>query len=88
MNTTIPFAPSANTGQFAVAVTPSDTVSSAVAFRALWVGGAGNVSIQFPDGTNALFSGVPAGTMLPVGGVRVNSALGGTTTATLILAIY
>lgn len=77
--------PSANTAQTAVAVTPSDTGNQPVPFRALWVGGAGNVSIQFADGTSALFSGVSAGYMLAVGGVRVNST---NTTATLMLAVY
>lgn len=76
---------SPDTGEYAVSVTPSDTVDQTVAFRALWIGVTGNVSIQFRDGTSATFVGVPAGYMLPVGGIRVNST---GTTATSILAVY
>lgn len=76
---------SSNTAVYAAAVTPSDTTLQTVPFRALWIGGAGNVSIQMADGTAVLFSGVAAGYMLPVGGVRVNAT---STTATLIVAVY
>ena len=77
-------APSPDTAETAVVVTPSDTVGTSAPFRALWVGGAGNVSIQMADGTSVVFAGVPAGVMLPVGGVRVNAT---NTTATLIVAV-
>ena len=61
------------------AVTPSD--STVLSFKALWVGGAGDVSIDFTEGgTAVVFTGVPAGTMLPISGTRVNAA----TTATSI----
>ena len=61
------------------AVTPSD--STVLSFKALWVGGAGDVSVDFTEGgTAVVFTGVPAGTMLPVTGTRVNAA----TTATSI----
>ena len=66
----------------AVAVTPSD--STALDFRALWVGGAGNVAVRTRNGQTVTFSGVAAGTVLPVQGDRVMSA---STTATLILAL-
>ena len=78
-------APSPNTAQTAVAVTPSDGTNQAVPFRALWIGGTGNVNIAFADGTNAIFTAVPTGYMLAVGGVRVNAT---STTATSILAVY
>ena len=61
------------------AVTPSD--ATVLAFKALWVGGAGDVSVDFTEGgTAVVFVGVPAGTMLAVTGTRVNAA----TTATNI----
>jgi hypothetical protein len=66
------------------AVTPSDTTTIGGA-RALWVGGAGNLTLDFADGqTNVLFSGVPAGTLLPVAPLKVKAA----STATLIVALY
>ena len=77
-------AASPNTAQTAVTVTPSDTISQAVPFRALWIGVTGNVSILFADATTATFQNVPVG-MLPVGGVRVNNT---GTTATMMLAVY
>lgn len=77
--------PSPDTAAFAAAVVPDNANNQAVPFRALWVGGAGNVTILMPDGSVVTFSGVPAGSMLPVGGVRVNAT---GTTATLIVAVY
>jgi hypothetical protein len=66
------------------AVTPSDTTTLG-GCRALWVGGAGNLTLDFADGaTNILMSGVPAGTLLPVAVLKVKAA----TTATLIVALY
>lgn len=67
-----------------IAVTPSDTVSITTAPRALWVGGAGNLSVLMSDGTTATLSGVPAGSLLPIQAVRVNAT---NTTATLIVAL-
>lgn len=65
-------------------VTPSDTTGIG-GCRGLWVGGAGNLTLDFPDGaTNILMSGVPAGTLLPIAPLRVKAA----TTATLIIALY
>lgn len=66
----------------AAAVTPSD--STVLDFRALWVGGAGNVAVRTRNGQTVTFSGVAAGTILPVQGDRVMST---NTTATLILAL-
>lgn len=76
---------SPNTAESAADVTPSDTVDQPVPFRALWVGIGGDVVIVFGDSSSATFVGVPSGTMLPVGGVRVNLT---NTTAASILAIY
>lgn len=68
-------------------ITKSDTSppdSKVESFRALWVGGAGNISVRTTEGTDVLFSGIAAGTVLPVRGVRVNST---NTTATLIVGL-
>ncbi len=75
---------SANTGESAATITPSDTVAQTVPFRAIWVGVAGNISLAFSDGTSATFVGVPVG-MFPMGGIRVNATA---TTATTMVAIY
>jgi hypothetical protein len=76
----IPSGPSAT----ARAVTPSDTTTLGGA-RALWVGGAGNLTLDFADGTtNVVITGVPAGTLLPIAPLRVKAA----TTATNVVALY
>lgn len=54
----------------------------------LYIGGAGNISVTTIGGDTVLFSGVPAGTILPVQVRRINSTTGGTTTATLINALW
>lgn len=65
-------------------VTPSDTTTIG-GCRGLWVGGAGALTLDFADGTtNTVFSGIPAGTLLPVAPIKVKAA----TTATLIVALY
>jgi hypothetical protein len=69
-------------GENAVAVTPSD--SSPVQSRALYVGGAGDLTVEMKSGNTAVFVGVPAGTILPISVVLVKAA----TTATDITAIY
>ena len=76
-----------------VAVTTSDTLEItpgnatnpyAVGYRALWVGGAGNISVLFVDGTTATLSGILAGTLLPICFTRINAT---GTTATLLVAL-
>lgn len=65
-----------------VAVTKSD--STVYKFKALFVGGAGNVTIKHDESASAVtFTGVLAGQILPVKGVRVMAA----TTATNITAM-
>lgn len=69
----------------AKAVTPHDT-NTIGGCRGLWFGGAGNATLDFPDGNNnVLFSGIPAGTLLPIAPLRVRAT---GTTATLIVALY
>jgi len=89
----MPWGPSDSVGN-AFAITPSDTTvfppnasSSSTRVqvtRAVWVGGAGNLSVTMISGDSALFSGVPAGTILPIQVKQVLAA----TTATLILGLY
>lgn len=64
----------------AAAVTPSD--STALTSRAVWVGGAGDLSVRLSGATSTtvVFTAVPAGTLLPLSVVRVMAA----TTATNI----
>ena len=66
------------------AVTKSDVTVLPVT-AALWVGGAGNLSLVFEDGGSAVtITGVPAGTLLPFRVTKVMDA----TTATDITALY
>jgi len=64
----------------AAAVTPSD--STALTSRAVWVGGAGDLSVRLSGApsTTVVFTSVPAGSMLQMSVVRVMAA----TTATHI----
>ena len=64
----------------AAAVTPSD--STALDFNAVYVGGSGNIAIELEDTTSVVFVGVPAGTILPIQGIGVDST---STTATSIV---
>lgn len=66
------------------AITKSDTDDIPLT-RAVYVGGAGNVVAVDADGTPTTFSGVAAGTLLPIRVRRINST---DTTATLMVAIY
>ncbi len=70
------------TGAFAI--TPIDTGELTVRARSLWVGGAGNLSLVFNDGTTATITGVPVGTHLPFRVKRVNAT---GTTATAIVGL-
>jgi hypothetical protein len=67
-----------------VDVTPSDSADLAFRTRALWVGGAGNVAVRWPNGTSQTFQSVAAGTLLPF---RVDRVLSTGTTATNIKAL-
>lgn len=74
-----------NPAQYAAVVTPSDTESFTQTARALYIGGAGNVNVVLPDGSDVLFVGLAAGSILPVRCTRVNDA---DTTASDIVALY
>ena len=72
-------------GEHAAAVTPHDSNDLTETTRALWVGGAGNISVIMEGGETVTFVGVAAGTLLPVRVTRVRST---STTATDILALW
>jgi hypothetical protein len=66
----------------AAAVTPSDT--NAQSYRALYVGGAGNVAVQTVGGNTVTFTAPPVGTILPV---EVQKVMATNTTATLLIGL-
>jgi len=68
-----------------VAVTPHDTTNLTVPARALYVGGAGNLVAINGSGTAVTFTGLLAGTILPIRTTRVNAT---NTTASAIVALY
>lgn len=53
--------------------------------RGVWVGGAGNLNVDMANGSTVLFSGIPAGTFIPIQVKRIRST---STTATLIVALF
>lgn len=68
-----------------VVVTPSDSTDLVNTSRAIWVGGAGTLTVTMADGVAVLISGIAAGTLLPIRCTRVKST---GTTATLIVNLY
>lgn len=73
------------------AVAPNDNVDLNYVSRALWIGGAGNIVVVMAGdkandgaGTTLTFTGIPAGTLLPLAVARVKST---GTTATGIVAL-
>lgn len=73
----------ARSGEAVDASVSDDTLRQAT--RALYVGGAGNLTVTMAGGGNLTFTGVAAGTVLPIScTVVLNSGI----TATAILALY
>ena len=68
----------------AVLITPSDSVDLTSVSRAVYVGGAGDMKVTMQDSGTVLFSGIPAGTTLPI---RVSRIWSTTTTASTIIAL-
>ena len=79
------FVPEIKTADDFVVVTPSDTVDLTTPARALYVGVAGNLVCLNKRREAITFVGVPAGAVLPIETIRVNST---STTAGSILALY
>jgi hypothetical protein len=70
----------------AAAVTPNDGADLANFSRSLFIGGAGNVTVDLVGGgTNVQFASVAAGTILPIRAKRVYAT---GTTATAIVALW
>ncbi|NNU70432.1 hypothetical protein G9X67_34845 [Rhizobium sp. WYCCWR 11152] len=70
-------------GNFA-AITPHASNELLFRTRAVFVGGAGNVVAVSADGTEVTFTGVLAGTVLPIRTVRIDD----TSTATAMVALW
>jgi hypothetical protein len=66
------------------AVTPSDTVNLPIPTYALWVGGAGTLSVVNSEGQTIAIAAVPAGALIPITVTRVRAT---GTSATAILAL-
>jgi hypothetical protein len=66
----------------AAAITPSDT--AAQTYRAIYVGGAGNVAVQTTGGNTVTFTAPPVGTILPI---EVQKVMATNTTATLLIGL-
>ena len=67
------------------AITPSDSVDLSNVARGLYVGGDGNVVVVSKGAAAITFTGVKAGTVLPLQFIRINST---STTATGLVALY
>ena len=67
------------------AITPHASNDEAIAFRAIWVGVAGNVVVVALDGTAVTYKGCAAGSVIPMRGKRVNAT---NTAATDLVGIY
>jgi hypothetical protein len=70
----------------ASAITTSDTTIYNEPTRGLYIGGAGNVTVDMADGGSpVLYFGVQGGTVLPIQVTRIYAS---GTTATYIVALY
>ena len=69
----------------AFAVTPADGSNLTHSARALFVGGAGDIKVDTLGGDTVTFTGVLAGSILPV---RILKVYATDTTATNIVAVY
>jgi hypothetical protein len=67
------------------AITPSNSTNFDYYVRGIYVGGAGDVVAVNALGTAVTFTAVPAGTILPIKAIRVNST---STTATAMVGLY
>jgi hypothetical protein len=68
----------------AVLITPNDSTDLVAVTRAVYVGTTGNMKVTMQDSGTVLFTGIPAGTTLPI---RVSRIWSTTTTASTIIAL-
>ena len=68
----------------AVLITPDDATDLVSVSRAVYVGTTGNMKVTMQDSGTVLFTGIPAGTVLPIRVTRIWST---TTTASTIIAL-
>lgn len=68
----------------AVALTKSDTDDLREISRAIWVGGAGDITVIMSSGSSVLISSVPAGTLLPI---RIRKLMSTGTSASNVVAL-
>ena len=71
-------------GVSAFTITPSNATNFTRSARAIYVGGAGDITAVFADNTAVLFKAVPQGSVLPIEVKRINAT---GTTATLLVGI-
>lgn len=68
------------------AITPSDSADLPIVPRAIFVGGAGNITLRLvDDSANIVLNGCLAGSIIPV---RANKVMSTGTTATNLVALY
>lgn len=67
------------------AITPSNENDLANVTRAIYVGGAGNLSIETKNGVTLTFIALPVGTLLPIRAAKVFAL---NTTATNLIGLY
>ncbi len=68
----------------AFSITPHDSNELSQVTRALFVGGAGNINLTTAAGTTLVFTGVTAGSILPI---QASKVLSTSTTATNIVGL-
>lgn len=71
--------------EYAAALSGDDTNDLATFTRALYVGGAGNIKVTTAGGSTVTFTGVTAGSILPI---RVKRFWSTGTTATTVLGLW
>ena len=71
-------------GYDAFVITPNSGANLATPVRALWVGAAGDICLVTMKGTSLTFTGVNAGSILPIQCIRVNATTSGTTAGGII----
>jgi hypothetical protein len=76
---------SINQYEYAEAITKSDTTNITGVARALYAGSGGIVVAVMQNGDAVTFNSVPAGAIIPIRFVRINST---TTNATNMVALY